>query len=78
MSSRSNPFFSSVVFALLLAFTISGFNERYSQLRDIIISEVTQLQLIYRMVKGQPGSDIIVDNMKFYLESVINDECRIC
>lgn len=66
--------FSSIVFALLLAFTISGFNDRYYQLKDIIINEVTQLQLIYRLIKNQPGNGAVIAIMKEYVNSVINDE----
>lgn len=66
--------FASVIFSLLLAFTISDFNQRYYDIRDLIADEVSKLQLIFQMLQGQPDSRPIIVSLRNYVRSVIRDE----
>lgn len=61
-----------VIFGLMLSFTIANFYSRYQELTDIVVNEVTDLQLIYRMLLRSPGSEDAVASMKAYLKGVID------
>lgn len=65
---------SAIIFALLLGFTVSNFFTRFTDIRNTIIDEVTNLELIYRILKRQPDNQVAIDAMKAYLQSVVTEE----
>lgn len=66
--------FASVIFSLLLAFTISDFNQRYYDIRDLIADEVSKLQLTFELLKNQPGSRPVIVQLRDYVKSIIQVE----
>lgn len=66
--------FATLVFSLLLGFTISGFSDRYFTLRNVLLNEVANLQITYRLIHKLPGSEPVVTAMRDYVQSVIRDE----
>ena len=58
----NNPIFtvvswSIIIFGIILGFTISGFYSRLIDIQNNLITEITNLQLIYRMLYTSPHSE---------------------
>lgn len=68
--------FTSVVFGLLLGFTVSNFWNRYITIGDFISEEAQQLSEMYNIVKGYPGTQGIINALQLYLENTINVEFK--
>lgn len=66
--------FATVIFSLLLAFTISNFNQRYYDIRDVIADEVGKLQLVFQLLQGQEESRSVLSELRTYVRSVVQEE----
>lgn len=66
--------FAAISFSLLLGFMVSYFLTRFLDIERTLVDEVTQLQLIYRMLKPLPESAPIISALRTYVQSVITEE----
>lgn len=66
--------FAAITFSLLLGFMVSYFLTRFLDIERTLVDEVTQLQLIYRMLKPFPDAAPVEAKLRAYVESVIKDE----
>ena len=66
--------FSSVLFALLLSFTVANFYDDFQDVRSSITKEVLELEMIYEIIADVPDGKPIITSMKAYIDSVITDE----
>lgn len=66
--------FSSILFALLLSFTVANLYNNFQELRAAITKEVVQLELMYELVKDSPAGQPIITAIKAYVDSVVADE----
>lgn len=64
---------SIILFSLILGFTIGNFYNRYIETRNMLVDEVVNLQIIYRTFKVFPNTDNIIDSIKLYVSSILNN-----
>jgi len=64
--------FASIIYTLLITFMISIFIERYYNLKELFIEEVSLVQMIYETVKDLPGSEFIIDDIREYIKEYEN------
>lgn len=62
-----------VVFGLILGFSITIFYNRYIEIRNFIITSVANLKILYRIFKDLPDSEEVIESIKEYSNSVIED-----
>lgn len=62
-----------IIFSVILGFTIGNFYNRYIDIRNTLVNEVINLQIIYRIFKVLPNSEGVVESIKKYTESVLLD-----
>lgn len=63
---------SIIVFGLILSFSILNFYNRYIELRNSFITDLTNLELIYNMFKYCKNSENVLKSIKTYGEYVIS------
>ena len=61
------------IYGLILGFSINIFYNRYVELRNSIITDVTNLQLTYRYFKILPNSEKVILSIETYVNSVFTD-----
>lgn len=66
--------FTALIFSLLLGFTVSNFLERFLDIRNTMIEEVTNLQLVYRALAVRDDTSDVIATMREYVDSVLNEE----
>jgi ABC-type multidrug transport system fused ATPase/permease subunit len=69
--------FTSLVFGLLLGFTVSNFWNRYIEISDFITEEAESLKKLYRVVKDYPNTENIVNAIQNYTDNTINSEWKL-
>lgn len=62
-----------VIYGLMAGFSINIFYNRYLEIRNTFITEITNLQLTYRYFKTLPNSENVILSMKNYLKSIFID-----
>lgn len=62
-----------VVYGIILGFTISNFYNKYILIRETLVTEVTNLEIIFYILKFQPESLEVIYSIRSYVESVIDD-----
>lgn len=66
-----------IVFGLILGFSISNFYNRYIEIRNTFILEVTNMQLIYEMFNQLPNSQPVLLSIEKYVVSFIDRSSNI-
>ena len=61
---------TSLLFAFLATFTISNLWNRYQDIRLALVTQLNQLRLIYRTIKGLPDTEKIQEKIKIYAHSL--------
>lgn len=61
---------TSLLFAFLATFTISNLWNRYQDIRFALVTQLNQLRLIYRTIKGLPDTQKIQEKIKIYVHSL--------
>ena len=62
-----------IVFSIILGFTIVNFYNRYIEIRNILVNEIVNLQIIYRTFDKFDNSEVVLESIRNYVESVLND-----
>jgi hypothetical protein len=66
--------FTTLLFVLLLGFTVSDFWNRYLKIGEFIDDETGSLLLLTRVLKGYEGTGPILTAIREYCENVIDNE----
>jgi len=66
--------FASILFALLLSFTVANFYDDYQRLRGSISKEALELEAIYEMLQDVPDGQPVIQKLRSYLQSVVDVE----
>ena len=67
-----------LMFSIILGFAILIFYNRYIEVRNTLVDEVINLQIIYRTFTQLPNSEQVLKNIKNYVESVLtNLKCSL-
>lgn len=66
--------FIAICFSILLGFFVSYFLTRFLDIERTLVNEVTQLELIARILREIPESLEVQNALRAYVESVIRDE----
>ena len=53
-----------IVYSIILGFTLNNFYNRYKEIRKTLVNEVTNLQIIYRIMKQLPNSENVIQSIK--------------
>jgi hypothetical protein len=64
---------SIIIYGIILGFSISNFYNRYTSIRETLITEVTNLQIIYRIFKTLPDSEEVIESIKVYTINVTKE-----
>lgn len=63
-----------VIYGLIVSFSIGFFYNRYVTIREMFVTDVTNLQLTYRMLKELKASPDVLLSIKRYVRSVLKDQ----